>query len=73
MACSLFGRRSKDAAAASTAAAAAAPIRADSLRSQPSFDADRSQHADEIGKLTVEKAKQQASEQYPTPKDYVRV
>ncbi len=57
--CSLFGRRSKELPAASTAAAA--PIVPESPRSQPSFEAERAQYAEDIASLTAEKAKQQAS------------
>ena len=59
LACSLFGRRSKDTSAAS--AAAAVP---ESPRSQLSFEAERAQHAEDIAALTSEKAKQQAC--FPT-------
>ena len=56
--CSLFGRRKSDAAAASIAAA---PVVPESPRSQPSFEAERAQYAEDVGSLTSEKAKQQAS------------
>ncbi len=59
LACSLFSRRSKNLDAASTPAATAAPIRAESLRSQPSFEAERAQHGEDIAMLTAERAKQQ--------------
>ena len=59
LACSLFSRRSKNLDAASTPAAAAAPIPAESPRSQPSFEAERSQHGEDIAMLTAERAKQQ--------------
>lgn len=59
LACSLFGRRSKDTSAAS--AAAAVP---ESPRSQPSFEAERAQDAEVIATLTSQKAKQQAC--FPT-------
>ena len=59
LACSLFSRKSKNLDAASTPAAAAAPIQAESLRSQPSFEAERAQHAEDITMLTAERAKQQ--------------
>ena len=56
--CSLFGRRKSDAASASIAVAPVVPA---SPRSQPSFEAERAQYADDIASLTAEKAKQQAS------------
>ena len=57
--CSLFGRRSRDLGAASTVAAA--PIVPESPRSQPSFEAERAQYAEDLASLAAEKAKQQAS------------
>ena len=57
--CSLFGRRSKELPAASTAAAAT--IVPESPRSQPSFEAERAQYAEDYALLTAERAKQQAS------------
>ena len=59
LACSLFGRRSKDAAAASTVAAP--PAVPESPRSLPSFEAERAQYAEDVASLTAERAKQQAS------------
>ena len=56
---SLFGRRSKDAAAASTVAAP--PVVPESPRSLPSFEAEPAQYAEDVAMLTAEKAKQQAS------------
>jgi len=61
LACSLFSRRSKNLDAASTPAATAAPIQAESLRSQPSFEAERAQHGEDIAMLTAERAKQQVT------------